>query len=265
MSDQPLNPEGQPPRSPRWHESIERFLSKNFNKLGGLALIGAAGIMYFDVAIPTEPPRWAHVVFWVAVLGLAPAYAMATKVVDILYDPFGVILLDIDARNTDVAIYNVPKKRWKEITVLEGDLQRLEATQLVYTGKNFDPEELTVTGTWRGSLSDYELVRKEAKIAELRGRLETEAKRGFAIETQSWTIVRQAAMQAVTSIVRTFERGTLPSEDGLEVADAVDDAIESFDFDLSEQEKSTDEGKEDVEDIVDNEIGAAVSEVTGDD
>lgn len=265
MTDQPMNPEGNPPRSPRLHESLERFLSTNFWRLIGIGLIGAAAAMYFDVSFPTEPPRWAHVVFWTAVLGSPVAYVMASKVVDLLYDPFGVVLLDLDARETDVAIYNIPKKRWKEVTVRDGDLKRLDAMQFVYTGKDFDPDELTVTGTWRGSLSDYELVRQQAKIAELRGRLETEAKRGFAIETQSWTIVRKASIRAVKSIVRTFERGTLPSKDGLEVADAVDDAIESFEFDFSDSEKTPEEGKEDVDDLVESEIDAAVSEVAGDD
>ena len=259
------NPEGEPVRSARWHESLERLISNNFWKLVALGLVGVAAVLYFDVQLPTEPPRWMVTAFWTAALGSPIAYVLASKTVDLLYDPFGVVLLDLDARETDVAIYNIPRKRWKEVTVLEGDLNRLDATQTVYSGKDFDPEELTVRGTWRGSLSDFELVREQAKIKQLRGRLETEAKRGFAIESQAWMIVRQATTQAVKSIVRTFERGTMPTQDGLEVNDAVEDAIDSFDFELADRDTSTQSGTVEAEDLIEEEADAAESEVSADD
>lgn len=250
MSDEPVNPHGQPPRSPRWHESAERFLTQNFWRLVGIALIGAAVLLYFDVQLPTEPPRWAHTVFWTAVLGSPLAYVLASKTVEMLFDPYGVILLDIDARDKDVAIYNIPEKRWQEVTVTDGDVMRLEAAQTVYSGRNFDPEELTVEGTWRGSMNDYELLQEQAKITQLRGRLTNQAKRGFAIETHAWMVVRSAVQDAVRSVTKTFEAGTLP-EGGDSINRAIEAAIDGFDFDnLSEAEP--DDEPEEVTELLEN-------------
>ena len=260
MTDEPRNPEGEPVRATRWHESVERFLTNNLLKLLTLALIGLGLGWYFGVEVPTQPPRWATTIFWTAVLGSPVAFILATKVVDYLYDPLGVILLDIDATDTDVAVYNFPEKRWREVQVLEGDLHRLDATQTVYAGKNFDPEAMTVEGTWRGSLSDFELLQEQARVTKLRNRLEDQAKRGFAIESHAWIIVRTATREAVRSVTQTFEEGTLPN-DGTAINDEIDAAIDGFDFGTLDETGVDADEADAVEEAIDRTTEKTVDEI----
>lgn len=233
MTEEPLNPEGNVVRSRPWHESAEIFISKNFWRIIGAGAIGFIAFIYIDPEIPATP-RYAEVVFWTVILGSAPAYVLSARAVDMLHNPFGVVLLDIDARESDAAIWNVPQKRWEETEVVEGDLYRLDAAQTMYAGKQYDPESRTVEGTWRGTMSDMELLRAQEKIAECRGQLEDYAKEGFTIEVQKTSIVRGAVRDISRTVIGSLEEGTIYN--GEKIGEAVDEATAKYDFDSEREE-----------------------------
>lgn len=239
MTDENLNPEGDEVRSRPWHESAEILISNNFWRFAFAGATAFVAYLYFDPETPAIP-RYAEVIFWTAVLGSPAAYILAARAVDMLHDPYGILFVDLDARETGIGIWNIPKKRWEEIEVVDGDLYRLDASRTVYSGKNFDPENLTVEGTWRGSMSDVEMLRTQEKIAECRGQLEDMAKEGFTVEVQKSSIVRGAVRDISRSVIGSLEEGTVYN--GEKIAEAVDRATARYDFDReTEDTQSGDE------------------------
>jgi hypothetical protein len=142
-----------------------------------------------------------------------------------LWNPSYVWLVDLDARREDGAIYRMPAERFREWDVVDGQLDWLSPELAI--GKNVDLEAQRVEGTWRGTASDRELLRAKEAIKEIRGQLEKDAQRGFAIESQAFVIIRNTTRRAVRSIVETFENGTMPDTgDGLN--DEINSAISEF-------------------------------------
>jgi hypothetical protein len=88
---------------------------------------------------------------------------------------------------------------------------------------------MTVVGTWRGTLDDRELARSLQKVRECREQLQQDAQRGFVLETSAFTIVHRAARETSLNVVEMFKSGTLPDQ-GDSLNEAVDDALEQFDF-----------------------------------
>jgi hypothetical protein len=89
---------------------------------------------------------------------------------------------------------------------------------------------MTVRGTWRGSLSDGEMLRALSLVKEVRGDLEKRAKRGERIRNNAFTLIRGATQGEVERIVETFEEGTLPSG-GEEFESHIEDVLSDFDLD----------------------------------
>lgn len=165
----------------------------------------------------------------------------ANKARSLLWDPSYVWLVDIDARYTKGGIFRVPGQRFREWSVTEGQLDWV-SPQLAFA-KNVDLEERTLEGCWRGTLTDRELMRTLQAVEECRGQLEKDAKRGFAIEAQAFSIIRNATRKAVLRVVSTFERGTLPDEgDGL--TEEIDSAIEQFGLERKIRQSEADESPE---------------------
>lgn len=237
MTDEPRNPEGNPIRSRPLHESLERVVTNNFWRF---AIVAAAGILAYSYYSPDLPtvPRYAEVVLWTAILGSPFAYILSARAVDMLYDPFGVLLVDLDAREAGVAIYNIPQKRWQEIEVLEGQLYQANSSRTVYFGKNYDMENKTIEGTWRGSASDLELLREQEKVDEIRGQLEDFAKRGFTVHVRRSTIVRSAVRDISMAVIRSLESNIVFG--GERIDEAVENAVAKYDFD-SQTESNTNE------------------------
>ncbi|MGB9952906.1 hypothetical protein ACOZ4F_10945 [Haloarcula marismortui] len=216
-----------------------RWLSENL-----LLIASGVGIALFAVAsiIGYELPRNLRLIGLCALITI-PLVGRPTgkKVRSLLWDPNYVWLVDIDARHMNGGIFRMPGQRFKEWSVEDGQLDWV-APNLAF-GKNVDLEGQSVDGCWRGTLSDRELMRTLQAVEECRGQLEDDAKRGFAIEAQAFTIIRNATRKAVLRIVSTFERGTLPDE-GEGLTDEIDSAIEQFGLDRKIRAAEDDEAPE---------------------
>ncbi|PAU85603.1 hypothetical protein CK500_01160 [Halorubrum salipaludis] len=183
----------------------------------------------FDVSVPR---------FWY-IAGLSGLFVTplgwwtGSKVVGWLYNPSFVWLIDLDARVLDGGIYRLPPDEFREMDVLDDDEfinTSYDLTQLspnLYVGKQVDLEDMTVVGTWRGTLDDRELTRALRAVHECRGQLQDDAQRGFILETSAFTVVRRATRNTVERVVELFEDGSLPdSGDG--IGRAIDQELEEF-------------------------------------
>lgn len=207
-------------------ELVLAFLQNRFWELiaFGFFAVGIGFYLGFEPEIPREAK-----LFGLALVLLAPAgYMTGNHLVNLLWSPNWVYLLDLDATEVRAGLYRFPFEDFRNLEVIDGDLDQVSSN--LYIGKNVDLEARTVQGTWRGTLSDRDLLRALSKIDECRGMLEADAKRGFAVESQAFTIVRSATYRAVRSVIRTFEKGTLPDE-GQGIGEAVDSALKQFDLD----------------------------------
>jgi len=212
-------------RAPTKLELLIDFVKVRLGTIAGLALIGGALIAFLGVDVSL--PRRAKLAIVTAALLAPGGYMVGNYIVGLLWDPEYIYLIDLDARQTDGALFRFPYDQFTDLRVENGDL--CELTPRLYTGKDASLEEMTVQGTWRGTMSDRELLRALNKIEECRGTLEDDAKKGFTLQTQAFTIVRQATRKAVLHIVDTFETGTLPDE-GEGITQEVDAALEKFDL-----------------------------------
>jgi len=216
-----------------------RWLTNNL-----LLIASGVGIVLFVIAsiLGYELPRSLRLIGLCALVTI-PLVGRPTgkKVRALLWDPNYVWLVDIDARYTKGGIFRTPGQRFREWSVEDGQLDWV-SPNLAF-GKNVDLEAQTVEGCWRGTLSDRELMRTLQAVEECRGQLEADAKRGFAIEAQAFTIIRNATRKAVLRIVSTFERGTLPDE-GEGLTDEIDSAIEQFGLDRKIRAAENDESPE---------------------
>jgi len=212
---------------------------------GTVVLTVAAGFLGFDIEIPR---------FW-KVAGLAGLFMLplgiltGKQVVGWLYNPSWVYLIDLDARVLDGGIYRLPLEDFRELEILDDDEfvnSTYDITQLspnLYVGKQVDLEDMTVVGTWRGTLDDRELTRALRAVHECRGQLQDDAQRGFILESSAFVVVRRATRNTVERIVELFEDGSLP-DSGEGIERAVDQELKDFGLD--------DASDSDLSDLVDD-------------
>ncbi|WP_256545748.1 hypothetical protein [Halobellus inordinatus] len=224
------------PDDPRWFRALVWLVVR------GKYLLGAAALVVFAVLIATgtSVPRTVRIgTIAFIVSTFTVGRWTAAKTLDLIDGPGWVWLVDVDLLDLDGAgIYRWPRPRWKEVEVVDGQLY-WSSPSLAF-GKNVDLEANTVEGVWPGTLNDRELMIALSKVHELRNVLEEDAQRGFAIETQVFSIVRSATRQAVLSVVQTFEKSTLPDR-GESINQAIDDAIEQFDLDRHIRDRDDDD------------------------
>ncbi|AHF22115.1 gp6 [Haloarcula hispanica pleomorphic virus 2] len=209
------------------------FLRARFLSIVAVVLIGSGLIVLlgYDVSVP----RRAKIALVAGGLLVPYGFIAGDYVTSLMPDPDFVWLVDLDARVLDGALFRFPSDDFRELSVTgpNGNPSRsyelTDLTPFLKVGKNMQLEEMTVEGTWRGTLSDDDLLRALSKVEECRGSLEEKAQRGFTIETQAFTIIRSAARSCVMSVVRTFEEGTLPDH-GESLAEEVDAALEQYDL-----------------------------------
>ena len=214
------------PDDPRWFRALVWLVVRGKYLLGAVALVVFAVLIATGTSVP-RTVRIGTIAFIVSTFTVGRW--TAAKTLDLIDGPGWVWLVDVDLLDLDGAgIYRWPRPRWKEVEVVDGQLY-WSSPSLAF-GKNVDLEANTVEGVWPGTLDDRELMIALSKVHELRNVLEEDAQRGFAIETQVFSIVRSATRQAVLSVVQTFEKSTLPDR-GESINQAIDDAIEQFDLD----------------------------------
>ena len=203
------------------------------SRLFTIALLVAIAVGLYIIFDPeVVVPRWLRlVVFTTLLVGVPFSLLIGGYIKSKLYDPNYIYLVDIDARTIDGALYQFPFHDFKEVDVVDEDgyehpeYDITELTPNLYVGRKVDLEAMTVVGTWRGTLSDRDLLRCLSKISECRGQLQDDAIRGFRIELSAFTIVRTAARTAALELVDTFKKGTLPDE-GAGLDTAIDNALE---------------------------------------
>ncbi|WP_181687318.1 hypothetical protein [Halorhabdus salina] len=213
---------------PHWLELVVayRLFIGVFLSIG---LLGAIGYVWLNGFPKIVIGQNAKVAAFALFLSVPTGALIARPIVSWLYsttDRWLVVL----GLSDNAGIWRLPPADWSDLEVTKGQLHQFEVTkEPMYCAVEFDRDELEATGTWRGTLSDRDLLRALSKVDECRGQLEDDAKRGFAIETQAFTIVRSATREAVRSVIDTFEDGTLPDHgDGLDAA--ISEAIEQYDL-----------------------------------
>lgn len=206
-------------------EAVFEFVRSRFLSIIAVLLLGTllAALIGLDLGLP----RWAQLSLLTGLLLSPLAWMVSDWVLRLLPDPPGVVLVDVDARVMDGAVFWLPIDDFHELEVLVGELNQVGPE--LYFGKQVDLDSLTAEGTWRGTLSDRELLRGLQKVEECRGQLEDDARKGFVLETQAFTILRSAVRSTVSTVIETFESGTLPDE-GEGLSNSVDQALDQFDL-----------------------------------
>lgn len=189
-----------------------------------IAIMVFIGFMNWDISVP----RFWKIAFIAALITLPYGKYVGEYVKNLLFEPFYVYVVDLDARITDAALYQFPFNDFMKLESENGEIDQV--TPNLAFAKNVDKEELKCHGTWRGTLSDRVLLRQLEKIDECRTMLENDAKEGFAVKTKSRSIIRDATFDATMSVIKLFDAGTLPDE-GKGIDDAVEKAIEKYDLD----------------------------------
>ena len=206
--------------------SVVGFLADNILLTVGVSMLVGGLVMYLgiDFAIP----RFWYV-FGLSGVVLAPVgWIVGLKAKEFLIDPNNVWVVDIDARYTDGALYRFPYNDYREFDVVDGEVDQV--TPNLAIAKEVDLEAGEMKGCWRGTLTDRELLSALEMIHVCRGQLEDDAKIGFTLKNQLWSIVRAATSDSVRKIVETFESGSLP-DGGDSLHEHVDAAIDEYDLD----------------------------------
>lgn len=176
--------------------------------------------------------------------GLLAAWGPATKIVSWIYDPPEVWLLELDARETDIALYKLTPQQFADMTVVHDDLYRLSGLVEVWACRAYVEDRNTAIGTWMGSASDMELVRERERINEIRETLEDEAKRGVRLRMQLSSIVRDAVNRITNDFITTYEGEVIYSGD--RIGDAVDEAMDDYELATSGRDSQAGAAQEQV-------------------
>lgn len=185
----------------------------------------AAGAVGLYAGFEPEIPRFWKIALAAGIAMLPVGFVAGNKVIDLLYNPSWIYLVDLAAAEETGALHRFSEADFRDLEVTDGQLDRLAPG--LYVGKSVDQELMTVDGTWRGTLTDRELLLSLRKVRECRGQLEDDARRGFVLRSSAFTIVRRAVRETTKSVVATFERGTLP-DDGEAMTNAIDAELEEF-------------------------------------
>ncbi len=210
-------------------EEVADWLSRNWIPLA-LAAAAAAGFALSRFELSTSVKVALVTVAAVGLLGWTPA----SRIVDWLYTPAVVHLLVLKAEGGGVRLYRLPAGTWRNVEVVEGELYRDEEAPGLYVARTFNPVELTATGTWRGSLSDIELLRNEEKIREVRENLEARAKAGEELRIRFSAAVRTEVQRRARHILEVLEERVIAGDGSLEdflsqQLDSYDDMIKALD------------------------------------
>jgi len=204
--------------------------------------VGGLGIFAMLLILGIEIPRWLRLAGTTCLVSLVlVGRPVGKKSKELLWNPATVTLVDLDALYTDGAVYRGPSQRWQQWEVTDGQPEWV-SPRLAFV-KEVDVETQTCKGTWRGTLSDRELMKALQQVYICREMLEEDAKKGFAIDAQAWIIVRRATRNAVMSVIEAFEDGTLPDE-GEGISEQINEAIDQFDIENKIRRVEHDESPE---------------------
>ena len=204
--------------------------------VGVAAFVVVAALAYFQPAVPSIEIQRSWKVAFVAI-GAAGTfgYLPAAKALDWLYNPPRRFVVSLGLSGGQPGVWTLSPSAWSDVTVTEGRLYQWETTKWpVYEAEWFDPESLTAKGTWRGSMSDSELLEKEKKVKELREDLEEQANTSIDTELQIASRVRQAVKEIGRAIID--EHASATTYEGERVADVLSDIRQDVEEDAGDPE-----------------------------
>jgi len=189
---------------------------------------------FVDVSIPPQITLFTTAFLAGAVLYVFPSIFICSW----LWNPFPYFVVDIDAERSYFALYKLSEKSFNELEFTDGEPFPLGPK--VISVRNYDIEENTAEGTWRGSKDDVELLRKLEEVDELKTTMENLAKRGLAYRSKYTLIIYRSVERIVTSFLADFESEVFESGDSIQhaVQDSMDANLpdlepeQSADFDL---------------------------------
>lgn len=238
------DPEDDFNRPPTTAEVVRGFLEDNARPLIALlALIGGGALL---IGYEPEVPRFWYV-FALAGLFVSPfSYIIGGKLKTLIVKPNDVWAIDLDARYADGALFKFPYQDFRDFDVVDGEVDMLSPNLCL--AQSIDLQEEEMTGIWSGTLSDRELLVERERIKLCRGLLEDQAKKGFTLETQFFSIVRGAVRDTVLEVVETFEKGSLPDK-GKNLHSHIENALEDHNMEdpLSSELRDLDLDPEDAE------------------
>ncbi len=202
--------------------------------VGLLALLALAGLLYLQPDMPTVKIRreWKVAAVALAAAGVV-GYLPAAKVLDWLYNPPRRYVVSLGLSGGEPGVWELSPAAWNDVDVTEGQLYQWETTKWpVYEAEWFNPESLTAKGTWRGSKSDSELLRKEKEVEELREDLEQQANTSIDTELQIASRVRQAVKEIGRAIID--EHASATTYEGERVADVLADIRQDVEDDAGD-------------------------------
>jgi hypothetical protein len=233
-------------------------------RLLAVGLVVASGAVYFGYE--PEMPRFVKLYLLTGLIGAALAYVPAQKIVEYLYSPSYTYLLDVSSEGNDITLWKLPPELWRDLSVNAGELFRLRAAVPVweclayappgetetYHTETADGEPVTVElednaclGTWRGSVTDYELIQDRNKIAEIRHILEPMSQETLKYRVMQNGIVRRALRAIVMQFVASYESETIYSGD--EIEKSVERALKHWSVDGSDTDKHEERQEDDTE------------------
>lgn len=219
-------------------EGIKGFLARN---LVILALAGASlgGLAVAEANIPQQ-----YKTFYVtSIIGALIMYAPAKRLVNWLYDPNVIYMVELKAEGDEIALWKFFPQQFQNLKVLENSLDQFTSAEgEIYVCREYDPDNNVAWGTWRGSLSGLELMKAKDKIKEIRGSLEKEAKKGMRVNIQRGSIVRKALNKILGEFAQEYESATIYGGELIE--EAMNEVIEEKNLETHEKKESEKEPQE---------------------
>lgn len=200
-------------------------------------LVGSISYYLIQPDLPELPERELKLFALALLVGIILAAPWAALLVDWLYTPNSRFIHRYNAATDEFELWELSLAEWRDLDVDE-ELHQLNAKEPVYQTHEFDPDENTASGHWRGSASDLQLVESREAVKEVRGDLEQLAREGLAIRTKQSAIVRAAVADIVMEFVADFEEETTYS------GDQIQKRVESALDDLDDQDDSPDQTPE---------------------
>lgn len=239
------NPEAAEIRSYRSWKDV--LVADRWRLIGIALVVGAVGAY---LGWQPQIPRWLRLFAITAGVAAVLGYPVAARIVAWLYRPNFMYLIDLDARDTEFAIWRLPPNAWRDLQVIGGELFQVQAAAPAWECRGYDPETNKATGTWRGSASDLELVEEQERIDEIRGELQELAQEGLTLRVKLSGIVRFSVRSIVMSFVEGFESESL--YDGEQVEATVTKALDHWEHDDRDDGPGAQEPGDDATDAEEN-------------
>lgn len=215
--------------------SPSEFITERFRELLLLAGLAVAYVELTPAEYPAVPdlPAWAQLAAMGVALALVGGIFAGSRIWGLLPDPPRVYLVAIQAADAErVEVWELTPDQFEAMTVADGTLNHLsECKHPTYECVTYDPEANRARATWRESKPASELVGESDvsdaldQIAELRGAMETEARRGQAIRRRIGSVIRVLDRRRAMDQNAALEGHTAPALDGKTVDEVLRETV----------------------------------------